>query len=90
MTVKTGDLITVTYEEREFEAVVIDPDGLGPGLPSVGFGFGQATRYIGIPQPTLTRRVRVSSKDGAEALETPVARRLGSCKSVALITMTTR
>ncbi|MEM6452500.1 MAG: hypothetical protein AAF703_19560 [Cyanobacteria bacterium P01_D01_bin.105] len=71
MTVKTGDLITVTYEAREFEAIVIDPNGLGPGLPSVGFGFGQATRYIGIPQPTLTRRVRVSSKDGAEALETP-------------------
>lgn len=68
MAIKTGDLITVVYEDREFEAVVIDPDGLGPGLPSAGFGFGQATRYIGIPQPTLTRRVRLSSKDGSEEL----------------------
>ena len=68
---KRGDLITVVYEGREFDVIVIDPDGLGPGLPLVGMGMGMATRYIGIPQPTLTRWVRVSSKDGLEVLETP-------------------
>lgn len=46
MAVKTGDLITVVYEEREFEAIVVDPDGLGPGLPSVGFGMGMTHRTL--------------------------------------------
>ena len=54
---KQGDLITVAYEDRDFDVIVIDPDGLGPGLPSVGFGFRQAARYLGIPQQTLTSRV---------------------------------
>jgi hypothetical protein len=64
-----GDLITITYENKEFEAVVIDPDGLGAGLPSVGFGFGMASRYIGIPQQTLTNRV--TQIDGVKWLKTP-------------------
>ena len=37
--VKAGSLITVTFEEREFQAIVIDPNGLGQGEPSIGFGF---------------------------------------------------
>ena len=41
-TPQQGDLIVVTYEDREFEAIVIDPDGLGEGEPSVGFGFRMA------------------------------------------------
>jgi hypothetical protein len=56
-TIKTGDLIVVTYEDREFTAIVIDPNGMGEGEPSVGFGFRMAERHIGIPQPTLTQRV---------------------------------
>lgn len=36
--IRRGDLITVTYEKREFGVIVIDPDGLGPGQPSVGSG----------------------------------------------------
>ena len=53
---KTGDLITVVYEGRDFESIVIDPDGLGPGLPSIGFGLSQASRHVGIPQQTLTNQ----------------------------------
>jgi hypothetical protein len=68
-TPKQGDLINVIYEDREFEAIVIDPDGLGAGLPSVGFGFRMASRHIGIPQQTLTGRVTVL--DGVEHLKTP-------------------
>ena len=39
---KRGSLTKLTYEGREFEAIVIDPDGLGKGQPSVGFGFRMA------------------------------------------------
>ncbi len=69
MATKIGDLITVVYEDREFEAIVIDPDGLGSGLPSVGFGFRQASRHLGIPQQTLTSRV--TEVDGVEHLKNP-------------------
>ena len=69
MTIQSGDLIVVTYEDREFTAIVIDPNGLGEGEPSVGFGFRMAERHIGLPQPTVTKRV-IQIADG-EAFETP-------------------
>ncbi len=52
--VKKGDRITLSYEGRDFEVIVIDPNGLGPGQPSVGFGFRMADKYIGPPQSTLS------------------------------------
>ena len=33
MTIKKGQRITVTYEDRKSEVIVIDPDGLGKGQP---------------------------------------------------------
>lgn len=54
MAVKKGQLITISYENRDFEAIVIDPNGLGQDQPSVGFGFRMAERYIGIPNNTLS------------------------------------
>jgi hypothetical protein len=51
---KSGDRITLVYEGKEFDVIVIDPNGLGSGQPSVGFGFRMAERYMGIPQSTLT------------------------------------
>lgn len=68
-TPQQGDLITVTYEDREFTAIVIDPNGLGEGEPSIGFGFRMAERHIGLPQPTLTQRVIQIA--GGEAFKTP-------------------
>lgn len=52
--IKRGSLIKVGFEGREFDVIVIDPNGLGEGQPSVGFGFRMAERYAGIPQPTLS------------------------------------
>lgn len=66
---KQGSLITLAYEAREFEVVVIDPNGLGPGQPSVGFGFRMAERYAGIPNDTLSRWVLESGQE--KALELP-------------------
>jgi len=52
--VATGQLITFDYEDRPIEAIVIDPNGLGDGKPSVGMGLGMTERYVGIPQSTLS------------------------------------
>lgn len=54
MAVRKGDIITISYESREFKVVVIDPDGLGKDQPSVGFGYGMMEKYAGIPQSTLS------------------------------------
>lgn len=51
---KSGDRITIAYEGRSFDVIVIDPNGLGDGQPSVGFGFNMMERYAGIPQSTLS------------------------------------
>lgn len=67
--IKQGSLITLAYEGKEFEVIVIDPNGLGNEQPSVGFGFRMAERYAGIPQPTLSGWV--IEKDGNKALKTP-------------------
>lgn len=54
MAVKKGQLITLSYEGRYFDVIVIDPNGLGQDQPSVGFGFRMAERYVGIPNNTLS------------------------------------
>jgi hypothetical protein len=67
--IKRGSLITLAYEGKEFEVIVIDPNGLGDGQPSVGFGFRMAERYAGIPQPTLSGWV--IEKEALKALQPP-------------------
>lgn len=52
--VKRGHRVTLSFEGREFDVIVIDPNGLGIGQPSVGFGFTMMERYAGIPQSTLS------------------------------------
>jgi hypothetical protein len=52
---KAGQKLTIAYEDREFEVIVIDPHGLGFNQPSIGFGLMMAERYIGIDQTTLSR-----------------------------------
>ena len=55
--IKAGDKIKLTYADKEFEVIVIDPDGLGKGQPSVGLGFRMIEKYAGIPQDTMSRWV---------------------------------
>jgi hypothetical protein len=55
--IKTGDRITVKYENREFDVIVIDPNGLGKNQPSVGLGFRMMEKYTGIPNNTLSNWV---------------------------------
>jgi hypothetical protein len=69
VTIKTGQLVNLQYESREFQVIVIDPNGLGEGQPSVGFGFRMMERNAGIPQPTLSGWV--IEKDGEKLLKIP-------------------
>ena len=55
MSISKGQRITVTYEDREFEVIVIDPHGLGHDQPSLGFGFRMMEKYGGLPQATSSK-----------------------------------
>jgi hypothetical protein len=52
--VQKGQIIPLTYEGRDFEVIVIDPDGLGKNQPSIGFGFRLMEKYGGLPEQTLS------------------------------------
>ena len=67
--IKQGQLITLTFEGKEFEVIVIDPNGLGKGQPNVGFGFNMMEKYAGIPQSTLSTWVHRQS--GEKCLKLP-------------------
>lgn len=66
---RSGSLVKISYEGREFEVIVIDPNGLGPGQPSVGFGYRMAERNAGVPESTIRSWVR--EKPDGDALELP-------------------
>ena len=68
--VKTGQLITLKFENREFRAIVIDPNGLGKGQPSVGLGMRGMERYAGVSQSTLGDWT-VTGNNGAKHLKLP-------------------
>lgn len=70
--IERGQRITLSYEGREFDVIVIDPDGLGKDQPSVGFGFRMAERYVGIPNDTLSRWVLESELE--KLMELPSGR----------------
>lgn len=69
MAIQQGQIITLTFEGREFQVVVVDPDGLGPDQPTVGFGFRMMEKYAGIPNTTLSSWVRESEQE--KVLELP-------------------
>lgn len=56
-TLKSGQIIPLRYANRDLKAIIIDPNGLGSGKPSIGLGFRGMDRLIGIRQQTLTDRV---------------------------------
>ena len=51
---RRGQPIKLDFEGREFEAIVIDPNGLGKNQPSIGFGFRMMERHGGLPQGTTS------------------------------------
>lgn len=72
---KKGELVTVEYEGREFQVIVIDPNGLGKEQPLLGFGFNMMEKHGGLPQPTSSKWL-LEGDYGEEArkLETPTGK----------------
>ena len=52
--IRQGQLLTLTFEGKAFEVIVIDPNGLGKGQPTVGFGFRMMQKHGGLPEQTLS------------------------------------
>jgi hypothetical protein len=52
--VKKGQIVTISYEGRDFDVIVIDPHGLGRNQPSIGFGLRMMSKHGGIPEQTLS------------------------------------
>jgi hypothetical protein len=72
MPIRKGQLITLPFEGREFEVIVIDPNGLGKNQASVGFGFRMMDRHAGLPQSTLTDwLVEGDRNNGIKSLKLP-------------------
>lgn len=69
--IKRGDVIPLPYENRDFIAVVIDPDGLGKRQPSVGFGLGMMDRYGGLPQSTSSQWIEPHPNNVDKLLKLP-------------------
>lgn len=72
---KAGDIIKVPYGDRIIEAIVIDPNGLAQGQPSIGMGFRKTHKHVGIPHSTLSRWV--VQIDGVNRLKLPSGKSFG-------------
>ena len=72
--IKTGSKITLSYEGREFDVIVIDPNGLGRNQPSVGFGFRMMEKYGGLSESTSSDWV--TEESGFEGDRNPAAKLL--------------
>lgn len=67
-----GKLIEIDFENRQVEAIVIDPDGLGQGKPTVGLGMRMTERHMGIDHSVLSRWTNHSGADKiCTTLKTP-------------------
>lgn len=58
---KKGQVVELEYEGRDFEVIVINPNGIGKGQPSIGFGFRMMERHAGLPEQTLSNWVTEES-----------------------------
>ncbi len=66
---RAGQILPLRYKDREIKALIIDPNGLGEGRPTIGMGFRGMDRHIGIPRQTLSDRV--SEIEGVKCLKLP-------------------
>ena len=71
MSIKSGQLVTLEFEDREFDAIVIDPNGLGHNQASVGFGLAMMERHGGLPTSTADNWLQGFPNTPEECLKVP-------------------
>ncbi|MEO1352327.1 MAG: hypothetical protein AAFW84_26610 [Cyanobacteria bacterium J06635_15] len=69
MTLEIGQLVPIRFKDRQFNAIIIDPDGLGPGKPTIGIGYRGMSRHTNVPAQTFVDRV--SEIEGVKHLKLP-------------------
>jgi len=69
--IQSGQIVKLEFEGREFEVIVIDPNGLGTNQPSIGFGFGMMERYGGLPTSTADNWLEGLPNTDSECLKLP-------------------
>ncbi|MEL6353269.1 MAG: hypothetical protein AAFR58_16170 [Cyanobacteria bacterium J06627_28] len=72
---ETGQIIPIKYKDREFRAIIIDPDGLGYNKPTIGLGYRAMSRHTDVPLTTLVKRViKLTGEEGEEEAMQPTGR----------------
>lgn len=66
---EAGQIIPIKFRDREFRAIIIDPDGLGYNRPTIGLGYRSMSRHTDVPLTTLVKRV-IELTDEEEGSET--------------------
>ena len=74
MNIESGQALTVKYEKRDFELVVIDPNGVGIGQPTIGFGLRMMGRHSGLTHDRLSRWMD-KDLDGLEYIKVPSSKK---------------
>lgn len=57
MEFRTGQIVKLRSKGRDLDAIVCDPNGIGPGKPTIGLGFRGMGKHTSVPNNTLTQRV---------------------------------
>lgn len=66
--IQRGDVIELDFQERQISAIVLDPNGLQDGKPSVGLGLRMTELYIGIKHNTLSNWIDSAQTLGREEI----------------------
>jgi hypothetical protein len=64
---EAGQIIPIKFKDREFRAIIIDPDGLGHNRPTIGLGYRAMSRHTDVPLTTLVKRVVELTDDTGSA-----------------------
>ena len=61
---ETDPIVPIQFKGKSFNAIVIDPDGLGAGKPTIGVGYRSMSRHTNVPVPTFVQRV-IQNEEGS-------------------------